>query len=137
MKEQEIVRYYVSGDYELIKNLCRGQFEFINELTNIANCHDTNGKRFTKDFLFEVDSKDTILKIRKQAKELGQNIEIWRKQNSISFTWQISEEALQRWAGDKSNPPGIRRTRRKVLTKDQLLKDPRIKKGSDIKQPAH
>ena len=132
----EKVRYFVSGDYELIQSLCRGQFEFINELRDVVNCHDTNGRRFTKDFLLEFDSKEIVLKIHKRAKELEQKIEVWRKQNSISFTWQVSDEALQKWIDNLRNPPKQRRVHRKPRTKNELLKDPRIKKGSEIKQPA-
>ena len=128
-------KFFVSGSYKLIRDICTGKYEFTNELID-KKCRDKNGKKVTIEFLAEFDSRDKVLAIYERAKELQYDIAVWTQFNSLSHIWEIPKKKLEEDLQIRYNPSRSRHCSPRKSTKSQLLKNvPGLKTGNQIEQP--
>jgi len=129
------IQYFIVGDAELMKAISRGDYEFICELTDHTGINSSQ-KIVRIDHLKEVTDKKTALRIYKAARDLGQNVEIWRRKGNSTPVRQISSEEIQKMerkmrnGGKKSNKNKISTSQDKTKAKKKLLQEDGIMTGT-------
>lgn len=119
-KVTEKVRYFVGGDYKLTNDLCRGQYEFINELLGVTAYNEHN-KITHIPYLLEFETLEDMLRVYRRARELNLVVDLWQKSSSHAAIRQIPRETIKKKLNEDKSKTKTKKPGSKAETKRELV----------------